>query len=98
MLVTVDTVHTPASGMSTIVTASGLDEKGRRVTFAGDHRPMSGLAEAVEYEGEVEVELESWQILSIVEPDVVSVEEPTQADPGQIPMFEVVAEVEVPRG
>lgn len=87
MLVNVDTVNPPASPMASIITASGLSEDGtQRITFGGDHRPMAGLLEVVEYEGEVACEVEEWQILSVadVEP------EPEPVDLNQPPMFEVV--------
>ena len=90
MLVTVDTVNTPASPMDSIITASGLDEHGNRVTFGGDHRPMAGLAEMVEYEGEVACEVEPWQVLSSVpEPDPF---EETARGKHDVPLFEVVGE------
>jgi hypothetical protein len=95
MKVIVDTVNRGA-GMSTILTASGLDKKGRRITFAGDHRPMLDLADAVDAEGEIEVHVESWQVLSAVDPEPEP--EPVDSPPGQAPLFEVVAEIEVPRG
>lgn len=99
MRITVDTVNAPASMMSTIITASGLDAQGRRVTFAGDHRPMRDLAEVVEQEGEVTVDLEPWQVLSVVDPAPEPDEADLPVDPaGTAPLFEVVAEVEVDRG
>jgi len=70
LIVLVDTVE-PAPGQSvwsgegTIQWEDGVEiENGDRVRFAGDWRPMRGLAEAVEEHGEVAVELEGWQILS----------------------------------
>ena len=65
-VVTVDTVNPAPSAMSTIITASGLDEEGNRVTFGGDWRPMRDLASIVEQEGEVDCCVESWQVLSVV--------------------------------
>jgi hypothetical protein len=43
------------------------EEETRAVRFAGDHRPMMELGEAMEASGEepVYAELEDWQILSI---------------------------------
>ena len=60
----VNVTHVQYSG-GTIATGSGTDERGRTVTFAGDWRPMQTLAEAVESEGEVEVYVPEWAVLSI---------------------------------
>lgn len=38
-------------------------ETDKPVRFGGDWRPMSHLAEVIEAEGPVEVEVESWQVL-----------------------------------
>lgn len=92
MNVTVDTVNPAPSAMSTIITASGLNEKGDRVTFGGDWRPMRDLAEIIEYEGEVECHVESWQVLSVVPAEV----KPPKVDAPQFEsLFTVVAETEV---
>lgn len=97
MLVTVNHVSTPASPMDSVLTASGLDEKGRTVTFAGDTRQMREVAALVEEHGELDCEVESWQILSVVEPEP----EPVQFAPqtvvpmGQTALFEVVGKGEV---
>lgn len=62
MRVAVDHVRVPA--MSTIGYGYGVAvETGEDIVFAGDHRPMRGLAEAVQSGESVEVELEPWQIL-----------------------------------
>lgn len=63
-------VSQPPTGgpMSTVWTGEGVDEAGRTVTFGGDWRPMRDLAAYVEENGPVSVELESWQILGVSEP------------------------------
>lgn len=52
-----------------IIRMTGTADDGRRVTFAGDHRPMGDLIEGVlAAEDETgTVALEAWQILSIEE-------------------------------
>lgn len=54
---------------SSIIRITGTDESGRRVTFAGDARPMSTMIENLLHDEDesVPVELEAWQILSIEE-------------------------------
>jgi hypothetical protein len=47
---------------------TGTAEDGARVTFAGDHRPMRGLADAVMEQGEVSAEVEPWQVLGSERP------------------------------
>jgi len=91
MDITVDTVNPPASPQDSIITASGLDGYGNRVTFGGDHRPMLALAEMVEEQGEVECYVESWQVLSVVKAEP----EPEPTNPNQPAMFEVIATKEV---
>ena len=63
MAVQVNRVTIPA--FSTIGYAYGIDtDTGEEVKFAGDHRPMRYLGEALRA-GEVpEVDLEGWQVLS----------------------------------
>jgi hypothetical protein len=63
MKVEVHRVNIPA--MSTIGYGWGTDvEDGSEVQFAGDHRPMRHLGEALAQASEpIEVELEDWQIL-----------------------------------
>ena len=47
-----------------VATATGTDmETGDWVTFAGDHRPMMAIAEALATGEDVEVDVEDWQIL-----------------------------------
>lgn len=64
MIVYVDAVSIPA--MSTIGYGEGYAEDGRRIRFAGDHRPMRHLGEVIA-DGPVAVEIEDWQILALVE-------------------------------
>jgi hypothetical protein len=47
---------------------TGTADDGARVTFGGDHRPMRGLADAVMEQGEVEAEVEPWQVLGSARP------------------------------
>jgi len=53
---------------STIGFGLGVDEDGRRVRFAGDHRPLRHLGEALAVAEEpILVEVDDWQVLSIEE-------------------------------
>jgi hypothetical protein len=64
MVVTVRRISIPA--MSTIGYGWGTDEDGNEVRFAGDHRPMRDIGEAMQHTTSAEpvvVELEDWQIL-----------------------------------
>ena len=55
----------PFESQGTVVVATGTDvETGERVTFAGDHRVMGGLYAAVSEEGEIDAQVEAWQVLS----------------------------------
>lgn len=67
--VTVERVTIPP--MSTLGYGFGVDTAGNRVSFAGDHRPMRDLGEAIAAASArdelPQVELESWQVLSIEE-------------------------------
>ncbi len=70
MNITVKSIRVPA--WSTIGYGSGTDEQGRLVSFIGDHRPMRHLGEslvALTRAGTQapQVELETWQIMSIRE-------------------------------
>lgn len=53
-----------------IIRMTGTADDGRRVTFAGDHRPMGDLIEGVlaDEDETGTVVLEAWQILSIEQP------------------------------
>lgn len=65
MRVKVTRINIPA--MSTIGHGWGLDEDGNEVRFAGDHREMRHIGEAMQHashEQSIEVELEDWQVLS----------------------------------
>lgn len=72
--VTVDRVNIPP--MSTIGYGYGRDEAGNLITFAGDHRPMRYLGEAIascRTRDELPVvELEIWQVVSIEEAPLVN--------------------------
>lgn len=66
MKLTVVNVHVPP--MSTLGYGIGTDETGKRIHFAGDHRPMRDLAEAANYAWKhnqelLTIEIEAWQIL-----------------------------------
>ena len=62
MRLTVVRVVVPA--WSTVGIAYGIDAKGNRVRFVGDHRPMRRLGEAVQQSKEpIEVDTEDWQVL-----------------------------------
>lgn len=67
MLVALRNVSIPA--MSTIGYGIGIDiETGERVRFAGDHRAMRAVGEAMAFsereDEDVLVEVEDWQVLS----------------------------------
>jgi hypothetical protein len=65
MTVTVLRISVPA--MSSIGFGSGVNENGDHVEFAGDHRAMRNIGEAMQYTTSNEpivVELEDWQILA----------------------------------
>jgi hypothetical protein len=49
-----------------VVAVTGTNEDGRRVTFAGDTRPMNEVMSALimDVEDEVTVEVEDWQLWS----------------------------------
>lgn len=65
MQITVTTEDlTTLRGMgSSVLTVTGTDENGDRVTFAGDHRPMAAMLDALidGEEAEVTAEVEPWQ-------------------------------------
>ena len=61
MTLIVTKVEIPA--MSSLGHGEGWDEDGRLVRFAGDHRPMRDLGEAVATGEVVEGEIESWQVI-----------------------------------
>lgn len=59
------TVHTVNAASGSVWTAEGTDtETGATITFGGDWRPMRDLAEFVAEEGEIDAQIEDWQILS----------------------------------
>lgn len=64
-----DTVHVvltsvlPYGPFSTVITFEGGDENGNDVLVAVDHRPARDLLRILEIDGDVEVEVEGWQIL-----------------------------------
>ena len=65
-LIAVTRVSIPA--MSTIGYGRGVDDQGNLVRFAGDHRPLRQLGEALAAATEpIEVEVADWQALSIEE-------------------------------
>lgn len=49
----------------TVFVVTGTDPEGRRVRFAGEHRPMGAALEAVEQEGQAVCEVEDWMVLGI---------------------------------
>ncbi len=61
MRLTVVEVEVPA--MSTVGIALGVDENNVRWMFAGDHRPMAALAEALGNGEEVIVEVGDYQVI-----------------------------------
>lgn len=66
MTVYVESVAIPA--YSTMGYGEGHNNAGETVRFAGDHRPMRAIGEAIDA-GEIPVvELEDWVILSIDKP------------------------------
>jgi hypothetical protein len=60
---TIDDVLT-AVDHGSVVAITGTDENGRRVTFAGDVRPMNEVMSSLimDLEDEVTVEVEDWQL------------------------------------
>ena len=63
-LIAVEKVAIPP--WSTIGYGQGIDEDGNTVRFAGDHRPLRHLGEALTVATEpIEVEVADWQLLSI---------------------------------
>lgn len=61
MTVLVSKVEIPA--YSTLGFGEGLTDEGRAVRFAGDHRMMHDLGEAVATGDPIEAEIESWQVI-----------------------------------
>jgi len=65
---TVTLTHVSIPPWSTIGYGQGIDDEGRHVRFAGDHRPLRHLGEALaRAEEPIPVEVEPWQVLSIEE-------------------------------
>ena len=68
MTIMLERVTIPAS--STIGHGLAVDQHGRRVHFAGDHRPLRQLGEALAAADEpILVEVEPWQVLAIEDAD-----------------------------
>jgi len=65
---TVTLTHVSIPPWSTIGYGQGIDDEGRHVRFAGDHRPAPASREALAgAEEPILVEVEPWQVLSIDE-------------------------------
>lgn len=62
MLLTVNS-ETSIDNQGTVIVLEGTDDQGRTHYFAADHRPARDLLEIVAVEGDVPVEVESWQLL-----------------------------------
>jgi hypothetical protein len=52
-----------------LTVASGRLRDGRRVTFAGEARPVGVLLAVVELDGSALAEVEPWQVLAVEEPE-----------------------------
>jgi hypothetical protein len=66
MIVYVDEVRVEA--WSSIGYGYGYNDSGEYIQFAGDHRPMRGLGEALRRSREpIEAEIEDWQIIRVRE-------------------------------
>ncbi|HEY2638941.1 MAG TPA: hypothetical protein VGI66_03530 [Streptosporangiaceae bacterium] len=64
MIITVTTEDVAeARNEGTVTMITGTREDGERVLFAGDWRAIDGLCDAVMAEGEIQAEVEAWQIL-----------------------------------
>lgn len=64
-MIVIVTSTDPFNGGGSVIRCTGTSEDGtKRITFAGDHRPMLRLMEAAHDEGEIPVEIEDWQVLS----------------------------------
>jgi hypothetical protein len=64
VLVTVDTVRPdPSAAHSTVAIGEGINEDGDRITFVGEARLMSAIAQDLGGDEPIEVELESYQII-----------------------------------
>lgn len=61
MILTVDP-QTPEDH-GTIVVFTGTNDDGDTITFGVDHRPAQGLLDALDTEGTIDAEVESWQVL-----------------------------------
>ncbi|GAC1527429.1 MAG: hypothetical protein NVS3B1_17730 [Marmoricola sp.] len=49
-----------------VIVVTGTSEDGaKEIRFGGDHRPMRGLYEAVQAEGEIFAEIEPWQVSGV---------------------------------
>jgi hypothetical protein len=70
---TVAVIEVTIPAMSTTGQGVGVDRRnGDTVWFAGDHRPMRELAQAVARGDEPTMELEPWQIMGRLAPGVPS--------------------------
>lgn len=64
MIITVSTdALTEVEDHGSILVFTGTTEDGKRQRFGVDHRPASWLIDAVEEEGEVQADVEEWQLL-----------------------------------
>ncbi len=62
----IDVYHVSYTSGDTVAVGRGTEEDGREITFAGDWRPMLGIAEAISAEeAPVSVEIEDYQVLHI---------------------------------
>lgn len=59
----------PFTRHGTMVTFTGTDGTGRKVTFGCDWRPAQGLIEALYADEQPIVSVEPWQVLTITEPE-----------------------------
>lgn len=49
-----------------VIVVTGTSEDGTKaIRFGGDHRPMGGLYEAVQEQGEIACEVEPWQVSGV---------------------------------
>ena len=68
MIVTVTDADTEtAENHGSVTSVSCIDESGRQLRFTGDTRVMAALLTAALAEGEIQAEIEGWQILGRAE-------------------------------
>lgn len=65
MTITVAVTNIEVRGGCSLGFGWGTDDDGNTVSFAGDHRPMTHIAEALIAGEDVTVDLEPYQVLSI---------------------------------